>query len=91
MWPLKGVLINSKQPSSASCDGQQKAVQHAFYFGDVKVATESLGMSNRLSSYVFVVDADGRVRWRESGKMLDGQGDSLIHAVKSLVRQQLPR
>ena len=90
-WPLKNVLINSKRPEFATCDGQRKAVQHASYFGDVKHAAESLGMPNRLSGYVFVVDAEGRIRWRESGKMLDGQGDGLVDAVQTLIHQSAPR
>ena len=89
-WPLKGVLLNGRHPESASHDGQQKALRTAFYFGDVKFAADSLGMSNRLSGYVFVIDDRGLIRWRESGKMLDGQGAGFVHAVQKLVGRQAP-
>ena len=87
VWPLRNVLVNGKQPEQATSDGQQKALRHAFYFGDIKSAAESLGMHNRLSGYVFVLDKAGRIRWRESGKMLEGQKGDMIDAVGTLLEQ----
>lgn len=54
------------------------------YFGDVSVVTEGLEMNNRLTGYVFVVDNDGRIRWRTTGKLTEAESHSMMQAVRVL-------
>jgi ATP10 protein len=86
-WPMKGMLVNAKRPKEVTCEGHIKPVQHAFFFGDVNKAASDLGMTNRLSGYVFVLDANGLIRWRASGKLLNGEGLNLIKSLRSLCQQ----
>jgi ATP10 protein len=84
---MKGMLVNAKRPEEVTCEGHTKPVRHAFFFGDTNRAASDLGMSNRLSGYVFVLDAKGLIRWRESGKLLDGEGLKLIKLLRSLCQR----
>jgi hypothetical protein len=85
-WPIQGWMVNAHRPCEASCDGKSMQLRHALYFGDIATATDTLGMENRLTGYVFVMDAGGRIRWRESGRMLEGQGEEFMSAIGVLVQ-----
>ena len=67
------------------CDGCSMPLQYAFHFGDSSSLAHDLAMPNRLTGYVFVLDASGRIRWRDSGTMQDGEGRSMIDAIKRLL------
>lgn len=76
------MIVNAAKPAVASCDGISMPVRHLYFFGDVQIPTETLGMANRLSGYVFVVDAAGGIRWRESGRMVGDDDTKLLDAVR---------
>lgn len=84
MWPFREILINSSKSSKA----QVMPARLVHYFGDDATVTEDLEMSNRLTGYVFVVDGDGRIRWRSSGKLTEAEGHSMLQAVRALVPAQ---
>jgi ATP10 protein len=84
MWPMKSIMLNAQRPREVSCDGRIKPMQHALYFGDINSIAGQLHVANRLSGYVFVLDASGLVRWRDSGQMLDRQSSDLVEAVLKL-------
>lgn len=48
---------------------------------------EALGIDNRLTGYVFLVDGAGRVRWRGSGAATPVELDALVRCAKDLNRQ----
>jgi mitochondrial ATPase complex subunit ATP10 len=87
-WPLKGILINSSRPDVSRGGGVEKmAIRHVHYFGDEDTVARGLGMSNRLTGYVFVVDSSGRIRWRCSGRMVEHEGQSMINAIRALIKE----
>ena len=76
------MIVNAAKPDEAFCDGFSMPVRHLYFFGDLNIPTDALGMPNRLSGYVFVVDAAGGIRWRESGRMVGDDGKKLLEAVR---------
>ena len=82
MWPVNRMIVNAVKPTEAFCDGVSMPVRHLYFFGDISIPAETLGMVNRLSGYVFVVDAGGSIRWRESGRMVGDDGKKLLEAVR---------
>jgi mitochondrial ATPase complex subunit ATP10 len=89
IWPFKGMLLNAAK-QKAQADLTRMRARHVHYFGDDQVATEVLGMTNRLTGYVFVVDEDGRIRWQSSGKMLEVEAHAMLKAVRTLVQEHHP-
>jgi hypothetical protein len=85
MWPIKGMLINASRPETALCCNASMPVRHAIYFGDIATATDVLGMRNRLTCYIFVLDSRGRIRWRNSGRMLADEGNAMLQAITALL------
>lgn len=81
MWPVKWLLMRSG-PSNTAGKGAENSTTRAFFFGDTVVAAEQLAMTNRLSGYVFLLDREGRIRWRQSGQMLAAEDEQLIQALK---------
>jgi mitochondrial ATPase complex subunit ATP10 len=47
-----------------------------------------LGMINRKSGYVYLVDSDCKVRWAGSGDAWEGEKESLVAGVKRLLQQE---
>eukprot|EP00892_Ulva_mutabilis_P005270 jgi/Ulvmu1/3114/UM015_0154.1 len=86
VWPFKGMLVNAtKAPHKTLTALSKMSARRVHYFGDDKVAVEGLGMSNRLTGYVFLVDEDGRVRWQASGRMLEEEAHNCLRAVRGLL------
>jgi mitochondrial ATPase complex subunit ATP10 len=59
-------------------------MRQVHYFGDEVPITEGLQMNNRLTGYVFVVDSLGRIRWRTTGRLTEGESHSMMQAVRAL-------
>lgn len=86
VWPFKGMLLNSTKSYNKTHTAFSKmSARRVHFFGDEKLATDQLGMSNRLTGYVFVVDEDGRVRWQASGKMVEEEAHSFLRTVRELL------
>eukprot|EP00884_Botryococcus_braunii_P006519 jgi/Botrbrau1/15869/Bobra.40_1s0053.1 len=58
---------------------------YIFYFGDCTAWRKALGMTNRLTGYVFLMDEEGRMRWRGSGKGEEEEVESLIRCTRGLL------
>jgi ATP10 protein len=82
--PFKNLIVNY---DSRLRDGRGswERHQHVIYFGDTSVLSEDQNMENRLTAYIFVIDTDGKVRWRSSGQLLDTEKSSLCHAVQTCI------
>ena len=65
MWPFRSLIVRS----GASQGPESTALRpcQAFYFGDTERIMQAARMSNRLTGYVFLLDAAGRMRWQASG------------------------
>lgn len=86
VWPFKSMLLNSTKSYNQSHTALSKmSARRVHFFGDEKVAADQLGMSNRLTGYVFLVDEGGCVRWQASGKLLEEEAHSFLKAVRSLL------
>uniref|UniRef100_A0A7S3Y713 Mitochondrial ATPase complex subunit ATP10 n=2 Tax=Heterosigma akashiwo TaxID=2829 RepID=A0A7S3Y713_HETAK len=57
-------------------------------FADAESFRESLSISNRLSGYLYLVDRDGFVRWRASGKASEEELRLLLKAVDDLAAEE---
>ena len=83
MWPFKGLMVNASRGKENKAMVKMP-VRQVHYFGDVATVTEGLEMNNRLTGYVFVVDSDGRIRWRTTGKLTEPESHSMMQAVRKL-------
>ena len=81
MWPFKSMLMANGAKSQ-----EQYAVpaQYLYYFGDTEAVRKSLHLTNKLTGYVFLVDGDGKVRWRGSGNPEHGELEVLKACVGSV-------
>ena len=60
------------------------------YYGDAEDMKDILRMHNIYTSYVYLVDGIGRVRWAGSGEGSDEEISSMIQFAKQLTQEQLP-
>ena len=65
MWPFRSLIVRSGASQEAKSTVMQPC--QAFYFGDTEHIMQAARMSNRLTGYVFLLDASGRMRWQASG------------------------
>jgi ATP10 protein len=85
--PFKNLIVNYDTRLRAT-SGSWERHQRVMYFGDTSVLSEEQNMANRLTAYVFVIDTDGKVRWRSSGQLLDNEKSSLCLAVHTCIGMQ---
>jgi ATP10 protein len=84
--PFKSIIVNyDTRLKDHEAIGLGQRHWHAVYFGDISVLTETLQMTNRLTSYIFVLDEDGRVRWRSSGQLLESDKGKFLAAVNACI------
>lgn len=83
--PLRNILLRYDTRLTLRDPQALMPTQYVTYFGNVNVLIAELEMSNRLSCYVFVVDSDGRVRWRSSGVMLEAETQEFQEAIGRLL------
>lgn len=76
-WPFKNMVVNNVSNEQKRSANHAKPTTFMYYFGDNTVLTETLGMRNVLTAYVFVLDADGKVRWKSSGEPTEEEIQSL--------------
>lgn len=81
--PLRGLLVQHDTRLARISRAALGCEQHQLvsYFGDLRVLTEGLDMSNRLTAYVFVIDHAGKIRWRSSGEMTEADAAGLTGAL----------
>lgn len=60
------------------------------YYGDAEDMKDILRMHNIYTSYVYLVDGIGRVRWAGSGEGSNEEVSSMIQFAKQLTQEQIP-
>ncbi|KAL3147112.1 hypothetical protein ABBQ38_015067 [Trebouxia sp. C0009 RCD-2024] len=77
------------QPKTAGAHGRYSEplqTDYIFHFGDTTEIRKALEMPNRLTGYAFLIDDQGLVRWRGSGKAEKAEVDSLMRAADQLMQ-----
>ncbi|KAL6784337.1 hypothetical protein ACKKBG_A05760 [Auxenochlorella protothecoides x Auxenochlorella symbiontica] len=82
-WPFRSLLLRN---GTASQERYHMPVQYLFHFGDAKPLCHALGLTNRLTGYVFLVDGAGRVRWRGSGPPTPDELAGFLAAAEQLAQ-----
>eukprot|EP00638_Chattonella_subsalsa_P003909 CAMPEP_0117751468 /NCGR_PEP_ID=MMETSP0947-20121206/10992_1 /TAXON_ID=44440 /ORGANISM="Chattonella subsalsa, Strain CCMP2191" /LENGTH=235 /DNA_ID=CAMNT_0005569853 /DNA_START=232 /DNA_END=939 /DNA_ORIENTATION=- len=54
------------------------------HFGETEELRESLGITNRLSGYLYLVDKDGFIRWRGCGRASEQELEHLMRATEQI-------
>ncbi|KAJ2077963.1 Mitochondrial ATPase complex subunit atp10 [Coemansia sp. RSA 988] len=63
--------------------------RHANYlvhYGDVEPLRKALGIANPLIGYVFLIDADTRVRWYANGVAVKSEAETMVRLTRSLAK-----
>ncbi|PRW59488.1 Mitochondria isoform 1 [Chlorella sorokiniana] len=84
MWPFKQLLLRG---NAASAGKYALPVRHLHHFGDMQGLREALHLTNLLTGYVFLVDAQGRLRWRGSGNPSDSEMATLLRCTEQLLQE----
>lgn len=87
------ILANAKRAAAATATTSDANVQclttmQAFRFGNAETLRVSMNLHNKLTGFVFLLDSDGRVRWRMSGPARPGEDEVLIRCVANLLREE---
>ncbi|CAB1109250.1 unnamed protein product [Ectocarpus sp. CCAP 1310/34] len=82
-WPLRMM-----KPLLVSTMGRglspEKKAAFFYRFGPTEEVRKALGIVNRLTLYVLLVDQKGRVRWQGTGKATPDEVESLIRCARQL-------
>ena len=84
LWPFRGMLLRSGASSQAQ---YAMPATYLFNFGGTEELRAALHMSNRLTSYVYLLDGRGRVRWRASGRPDDKEVQLLLECTEKLLTE----
>jgi ATPase complex subunit ATP10 len=84
LWPFRGVLLRSGERSQAS---YAMPATYLYHFGDGEALQAALRMNNRLTGYVYLLDGQGRVRWRGSGKPEERELTAMDKCAEELVQE----
>lgn len=82
MWPLRNVIVAGNKPDRVK---YSMPVECLYYFGKTDNLRLSLGLTNRLTGYVFLLDRNGKVRWRGCGEPSSSEIESMIESTKKLL------
>jgi len=68
LWPFRGMIVRGARAAQArELTAPPPIVQYGFHFGNTRDERRALGITNLLTGYVYLVDGEGRVRWRGCG------------------------
>ncbi|CAN0140466.1 unnamed protein product, partial [Pylaiella littoralis] len=82
-WPLR--MLKPLLVSTMGRGMSPEAKAAFFYrFGPTEEVRKALGISNRLTLYVLLVDQKGRVRWQGTGKSTPDEVESMIRCAREL-------
>lgn len=85
--PVRYFLLRSMRPKeNLGQDDEMTKVVYAF--GDSYDFRKSLRITNLLTGYIFLLDKQGRVRWRAYGKSTDEEVSSMISCTHKLLDEQ---
>ncbi len=62
--------------------------RHAFLFGDAEPLRRQLGLQNRLTAHVLLLDAAGRVRWKASGEATQEELQAAARLAAALLEEK---
>lgn len=79
------MLVNNAASETARSASHTMDTQYLYYFGDLSALIDQLGMSNRLTGYVYLLDSRGRIRWHGSGAPTEDDITSLQAAADELL------
>lgn len=86
MWPFKGILLKE---AGKTVRPYQVPVHMLSHFGDADPIRKTLGLTNRLTAYVYLIDRDGKIRWRGSGHPEEQEVRILIQCGQELLGESL--
>ncbi|CBJ26874.1 ATP synthase: assembly factor for F1 component [Ectocarpus siliculosus] len=85
-WPLRMM-----KPLLVSTMGRglspEKKAAFFYRFGPTEEVRKALGIVNRLTLYVLLVDQKGRVRWQGTGKATPDEVESLVRCARQLAAE----
>jgi ATPase complex subunit ATP10 len=74
-WPFRSMIMaqglrngTSRPPLAGNLDAHRLSTRYLYHFGDATTFRSALQMTNRLTAYAYLLDAQGKVRWQGSGK-----------------------
>ena len=85
LWPFRSMLMSSGGKSQAKYD---MPCQYLYFFKAREPLREALHMTNRLTGYVYLVDGEGRVRWRGSGNPEARELEALLKCSNQLLEDR---
>ncbi|KAL4458895.1 hypothetical protein ABPG75_013760 [Micractinium tetrahymenae] len=85
MWPFKQLLLRNSSKAAAKYALPCRVLTH---FGAMDGIRAGLHLTNLLTGYVFLVDAQGRLRWRASGSPSEQELQTLLRVTEELLREQ---
>jgi len=86
IWPLKSLLL--RESRTAKRPGYAVHPRMLTYFGDSDELRRRLGLANKLTGYIFLVDGKGRIRWQASGFPTKEEICSLILFTQQIAAEQ---
>eukprot|EP00210_Caulerpa_lentillifera_P002535 g2432.t1 len=59
LWPFRSMILNAQK--------SDPSLESLFLFGNYPSLYKSLSITNRLTSYIFLLDRNSLIRWRACG------------------------
>mmetsp|Transcript_16180 Transcript_16180/g.45087 ORF Transcript_16180/g.45087 Transcript_16180/m.45087 type:complete len:279 (+) Transcript_16180:129-965(+) len=85
MWPFRQMILRGGALASAAAPKPALPTTTVFHFGDTRSARKMLGITNLLTGYVYLVDPQGRVRWRGCGTAEQWELEALLQGATELL------
>jgi mitochondrial ATPase complex subunit ATP10 len=86
LWPFRGMLLRSAAAGAVAA-GRAIPTLNVFHFGGAGALKAELGVGNKLTAYVYLVDSAGRVRWRGSGSPSEAEMASMLRCAEQLTEE----
>ncbi|KAK9787120.1 hypothetical protein WJX73_008776 [Symbiochloris irregularis] len=87
MWPFSSLITKAPRKYTWSTEDAPPAAlqpEYLFHFGEAQELKKALNMKNQLTGYTYLLDAQGRVRWRASGAPQAGELEVLRQVARQL-------
>lgn len=89
MWPFRQMIMNGSASAQHELQGEEHPLtDFVFHFGETREARKALGITNLLTGYVYLLDSQGRVRWRGSGMPDRWEVEVMLHASDALLKDK---
>ena len=84
-WVMGAFPFRQSILANAKARQQQTGVRQVFRFGDAERLRTDINLHNKLAAFVFLIDAEGRLRWRASGPPEPGETDILLRCARDVL------